>query len=60
MDGTAMTSHRWNRIQALFEAARVLEPADRRAVLDREYATDAELRREVDSLLDAAARPAPS
>ncbi|HEY3804012.1 MAG TPA: serine/threonine-protein kinase [Kofleriaceae bacterium] len=45
---------RWSRIEALFDGAVELAPAERAAFLDRECAGDAELRAEVASLLDNA------
>ncbi len=48
-----MSDARWERIKATFEAAMAAPAADRPAILDRECGGDAELRREVESLLDA-------
>jgi hypothetical protein len=49
-----MNPERWQRIESLFHAARALDPDARAAFLVRECATDAELRREVETLLAAA------
>ena len=46
----------WDRVEALFDRALDLAPADRAAFLDREADGDAALRAEVASLLDADAR----
>jgi eukaryotic-like serine/threonine-protein kinase len=51
-----MHPERWRRLAELFEAASRLPPADRPGFLERACGDDAELRREVQSLL-AAARP---
>ena len=48
-----MSDARWERIKAAFEAALAAPPIDRPAVLGRECGDDLELRREVESLLDA-------
>jgi eukaryotic-like serine/threonine-protein kinase len=44
---------RWERIKATFEAVLASPVAERPAILDRECGDDAELRSEVESLLDA-------
>ncbi len=44
---------RWRRIQELFHRAADLAPHERRALLDTECAGDADLRREVESLLES-------
>ena len=49
----SMDSDRWARVEALFDAALALPPADRDAFLDRETAADAALRDEVAALLEA-------
>ena len=46
-----MDPDRWQRVNALFHAASERDPGQRAAYLDAECADDAELRREVDSLL---------
>lgn len=46
-----MTPERWEQIGQLYEQARELAPGERAALLDRACASDAELRREVESLL---------
>jgi serine/threonine protein kinase/tetratricopeptide (TPR) repeat protein len=48
-----MSDARWERIKAVFAAATALPASQRQALLDRECGGDAELRREVESLLDA-------
>lgn len=48
-----MTHARWDRIKDIFNAALGVPQADRPALLDRLCADDAELRREVESLLEA-------
>src|ERR1041384_2255440 len=48
---------RWERTEAALEAALQVSPDERAAVLDRVCENDAELRREVESLLAAHARP---
>jgi serine/threonine protein kinase/TolB-like protein/Tfp pilus assembly protein PilF len=52
-----MTPGRWQRIEQLVQAALECEPAARAALLERECASDQELRAEVESLL-ASAQPA--
>jgi Tol biopolymer transport system component len=47
-----MTDNRWARLDALYQAAATLPPAERSAFLDRECPDDPELRRELESLLD--------
>ncbi len=49
-----MHPERWRRLAELFEAASRLAPADRPAFLERSCGEDADLRREVESLLAAA------
>src|SRR5580698_337166 len=51
----APTPDRWQRIEALFHSARERDPAVRAAFLDGACGQDADLRREVASLLAAAA-----
>ncbi len=46
-----MKDRGWERLEAVFEAARDVEGSERRAILDRECADDPGLRREVESLL---------
>jgi serine/threonine protein kinase len=48
-----MTNSRWDRIKEVFNAALAVAPADRPELLRRLAGDDAELRREVESLLDA-------
>jgi serine/threonine protein kinase len=48
-----MTPGEWQKIENLYLDASALAPADRAAYLDRACLGDAELRREVESLLDA-------
>jgi len=48
-----VTHARWDRIKDIFNAALGVPQADRPALLDRLCADDAELRREVESLLEA-------
>lgn len=48
-----MSSDVWTRLQALFEAAISLEPAERANYLSRECGGDTGLRRQIESLLDA-------
>jgi eukaryotic-like serine/threonine-protein kinase len=49
----APTPDRWQRIEALFHAARELDPAARAAFLDSACGHDEDLRRELESLLAA-------
>jgi serine/threonine-protein kinase len=49
-----MTPERWQQIEQLLQAALECEPAERDALLDRECATDPDLREEVESLLSSA------
>src|SRR5262245_66675098 len=42
---------RWSRVEALYHSAQAQEPEERAAFLAAECGTDAELRREVESLL---------
>ncbi len=51
-----MTPERWRRIEELFHAADALPPEARASFLDRECASDRELRAEVDALLGASSR----
>ena len=51
-----MTPERWQQIRAVYEQAELFSGAERAEYLDRECGADAELRQEVDSLLEAAAR----
>jgi serine/threonine protein kinase/tetratricopeptide (TPR) repeat protein len=46
-----MSSENWSKVKALFDAAVELEPAQRNRFLDRSCGSNAELRREVESLL---------
>src|SRR2546421_2752392 len=48
-----MTPERWQRIEDLFQSARTRTPAERAAFLDGACGTDAELRAEVEALLQA-------
>jgi eukaryotic-like serine/threonine-protein kinase len=48
-----MTPDRWRQIEALYHDAAARPPEDRRACLDAACVADADLRREVESLLDA-------
>lgn len=52
-----LPGNRGQRIQALFEAARGLGPAQQAAFLDRACAGDIEIRRELDAILAAARGP---
>src|ERR1051325_6878076 len=47
----AMTTERWRDIERTFEKAATLDSSERAGFLDRECGGDAELRREVESLL---------
>ncbi len=47
-----MTTAQWNRVQELFAAAADRPPQQRRAFLDQACGDDAELRAEVESLLE--------
>ena len=53
----ASSSTRWQRLQALFYEALELKPESRLAFLERNCAGDAELRKEVEALLDSAEKP---
>jgi serine/threonine protein kinase/TolB-like protein/Flp pilus assembly protein TadD len=53
----ASSSTRWQRLQALFYEAVELKPEARSAFLEQNCAGDAELRKEVEALLDAAKKP---
>ncbi|HEX6622609.1 MAG TPA: hypothetical protein VF064_02770, partial [Pyrinomonadaceae bacterium] len=48
-----MRAERWKRVDELLDAAMGLAPAERAALLDEACTGDAELRREVESLLEA-------
>jgi len=52
-----MDSNRWNKIQALFEAALERQPAEREAFLREASAGDSALCEEVKALLEADAKP---
>ncbi|NIR73219.1 serine/threonine protein kinase [candidate division KSB1 bacterium] len=52
-----MTPERWKKVQTLFERALELQPGQREAFLRRACAVDAELYREVTSLLEADRTP---
>ncbi|MDX1981097.1 MAG: protein kinase [Bryobacteraceae bacterium] len=49
----SMNPDRWSTVKNLFEAALSMQPAERGPFLDRQCGDDPELRREVDSLLEA-------
>jgi eukaryotic-like serine/threonine-protein kinase len=49
-----MTPERWQQVEQLLQAALECEAAERAALLDRECATDPDLREEVESLLSSA------
>jgi len=49
-----MAPERWRRVEAVYESALKVEPADRSAHLDSACGADQELRREVESLLACA------
>jgi tetratricopeptide (TPR) repeat protein/tRNA A-37 threonylcarbamoyl transferase component Bud32 len=49
----SVTPERWRQVDAIFQAAREREPANRAAFLDLACGVDAALRREVESLLTA-------
>jgi hypothetical protein len=49
-----MTPERWQQVEQLLQAALECEPAERVALLERECATDPDLREEVESLLSSA------
>src|SRR5580700_10850901 len=51
----AQTPHRWQRIEALYHAALERDPVVRTVFLDGACGEDADLRREVESLLTAPA-----
>jgi non-specific serine/threonine protein kinase/serine/threonine-protein kinase len=55
-DGVGVTPERWQQIRSVFEHAETLSDAERGPYLDRTCAGDAELRGEVESLLNAMAR----
>ena len=48
-----MTPERWQEVERIYQAALDHDPSARSAFLDEACAGDAELRREVESLLDA-------
>jgi hypothetical protein len=50
-----VTPERWQRVEAVFAAAADLPDGERRALLDRECGDDADLRAQVESLVDSAA-----
>lgn len=52
-----MDSNRWNKVQALFEAALERQPAERETFLKDACADDLDLFREVAALLEADAKP---
>jgi tetratricopeptide (TPR) repeat protein/class 3 adenylate cyclase len=54
-----MSSERWERVQVVFAAALDCDRATLDAVLDRECGDNVEVRREVESLLEAHYRPGP-
>ena len=54
-----MTAERWVHIRSVFESAQALEGAARIAYLEEACGSDAALREEVESLLDAAEDPTP-
>ena len=49
----AMSTERWERVQQIFAAAIDCDPGTLNAVLDRECGGDADVRRQVESLLEA-------
>ena len=49
-----MTPERWQQVEQLLQAALECEPAERVALLERECASDPDLREEVESLLSSA------
>jgi len=49
-----MTPERWQQVEQILQAALESEPAERQALLDRECATDPDLRQELESLLSSA------
>ena len=51
------SSERWNRLETLFYKSLELEPEARSAFLDDSCGGDAELRKEVEALLDEADKP---
>ena len=51
--GPGFNDDRWHRIEDIFHAAADLPPADRSVFLERACASDDQLRREVQSLLDS-------
>jgi len=51
------SSDRWQRIEALFHAALELKPEVRREFLEKSCGSDAELLKELESLLDSADKP---
>jgi eukaryotic-like serine/threonine-protein kinase len=53
MKESAMTSERWQRLQALFDAAVELTPEQRAAFLDQACANDPALRRQAETLIRA-------
>jgi eukaryotic-like serine/threonine-protein kinase len=55
-DGIGVTPERWQQIRSVFEHAELLNEEERERYLDQACAGDAELRAEVESLLNAMAR----
>jgi len=53
----ASSSHRWQRVQALFYEALELRTEARREFLDKNCDGDADLKREVETLLESAEKP---
>ena len=53
----ASSSDRWQRIEALFYEALELKPEARSEFLEQNCASDAELRKEVETLLASAEKP---
>lgn len=53
----ASSSTHWQRLQALFYEALELKPEARSAFLEQHCASDAQLRKEVEALLDSAEKP---
>src|ERR1700677_3839516 len=53
----ASSSHRWQRVQALFYEGLELRTEERRECLDKNCDGDADLKREVETLLESAEKP---
>ena len=53
----ASSADRWQQLQALFHAALELQPDERSTFLDQNCGSDGELRKEIESLLDASEKP---